>query len=36
MKDPKKIMFIFLRKYLRKIREIIITPMDVNGKEIKI
>jgi len=35
MENPKKIMYIPLRKGLREIREIILTPMDVNGEEIK-
>jgi len=30
--DPKKIMYIPLRKGLREIREIILTPKDVNGE----
>ena len=33
--DPKKKLCIFLRKGLREIREIILTPKDVNGEEIK-
>ena len=33
--EPKKIMYIPLRKGLREIKEIILTPKDVNSEEIK-
>jgi len=33
--EPKKIMYIPLRKGLMEIKEIILTPKDVNGEEIK-
>jgi hypothetical protein len=33
--SPKKIMFISLRRGLREIREIILTPLNENGEEIK-
>ena len=35
MEDPKKIMYVPLRKGLKEIREIILTPKNVNGEEIK-